>query len=73
MEVPSTITRGTLDIFDVAGRLVRSVWHGRASDATASITWDGFDEKGREAPDGIYFARLATSEWEITERIVLVR
>jgi hypothetical protein len=44
-----------LDIFDVSGRLVRSLEHpGSAGEAV--VVWDGRDAAGNSVPDGVYFA-----------------
>jgi hypothetical protein len=52
-----------LTVFDVAGRRVRAILDGvpyPAGDHTAG--WDGRDEAGGLAPQGIYFLRLEAGE-----------
>jgi hypothetical protein len=59
-----------IEIFDVAGRRVRSIDLA----AEQSIAgWDGMDEGGRKVPNGIYLARLRDSSSEHTARMVVVR
>ncbi len=43
-----------VEIYDITGRLVRTV----RLDRERKAIWDGKDERGREAAAGIYFARL---------------
>jgi len=52
-------TRVTLRVYDVSGRVVRSLVAGAEQDAGRySIEWDGRDDAGRAAAAGLYFARL---------------
>lgn len=44
-----------LEIYDVAGRLVRRLPLPAGSAAVRSVGWDGLDAAGRPAPNGIYF------------------
>jgi len=51
--------RVTLRVYDVSGRVVRSLVAGAEQDAGRySIEWDGRDDAGRAAAAGLYFARL---------------
>lgn len=47
-----------LEIFDVAGRLVRRVADGRFPAGQHEVTWDGRDAVGRRVPAGLYLCRL---------------
>jgi hypothetical protein len=48
----------TLDVYDVAGRWLRTLeMHGIPTGAHV-LTWDGEDAAGRVAPPGVYFYRL---------------
>ena len=61
--------RAELSIFDVGGRLVRSF----AQDVTGSIRWDGRDDAGRSAPNGIYFYRITSGSDSATGKLVRMR
>jgi hypothetical protein len=51
--------RVTLRVYDVSGRLVRSLVSGAEQDAGRyTIDWDGRDDAGGAAAAGLYFARL---------------
>lgn len=45
---------GALEVFDAAGRHIRTL---TAAAASGQFVWDGRDERGDEVPTGIYFAR----------------
>ncbi len=63
----------SVHIYDPAGRQVRALWRGVASEGEAAITWDGRDAAGRAVPAGVYLVRVATPAGEARERLVLTR
>jgi hypothetical protein len=50
-----------LQIFDVSGKLVRTLVDDVQELGQYSITWDGSAENGREVSSGVYWARMSTS------------
>ncbi len=50
-----------LDVYDVAGRLVRRVTDEPLPAGVLTRRWDSRDASGRMVPSGIYFVRLDTS------------
>jgi hypothetical protein len=70
----ATGTRVQLDVFDVAGRLVRALVDDTASpDLDYVITWDGHASDGSLARSGVYFYRLTTSAGSQTRKMVVTR
>ena len=64
----------SLDVYDVAGRLVRSIVSDRRMPAGEHLrVWDGRNERGQTMPSGIYFCRLKTADGAVTEKMALVR
>jgi hypothetical protein len=61
-----------LNVYDVQGRLVRSLIEGARPAGFQTIVWDGRDRKGAVAPAGIYFYRLSTSERGEVRKLVRV-
>lgn len=70
LESPASIQ---LDVFDVAGRRVRSVESGARPAGQNWASWDGRMDNGHEAPSGVYFFRLQNGSNVLTSRIVRVR
>lgn len=62
-----------LQIFDVGGRVVRTLLDGRADGGAHSIRWDGRDDSGQQLASGSYFYRFEAGETVETRRLVLVR
>ena len=62
-----------LNVYDVQGRLVRSLLDEVRSAGANQVNWDGRDHAGRGAASGTYFARLESGGMTSVEAMVLVR
>lgn len=63
-----------LQVFDVSGRIVRTLDSGKAAHRNAGeIVWDGTDDAGKDVSTGVYLIRLSNSEVSRTSRVLLVR
>ena len=62
-----------LAVFDVGGRLVRVIALRPLEAGQHTFHWDGRDAAGREAPSGVYLARLVSAGGTATVKLVLVR
>jgi hypothetical protein len=65
--------RVVLQIFDIAGRPVRTLVDGWMNSGEYSEIWDGRGEDGRELSSGVYFYRLATADYVTTKKMVLLK
>lgn len=66
-------TRVRLDVYDVMGRLVRSVLDAHLSAGTHSATWDGNASSGEPVEAGVYYALLTVEEATHRTRVVRIR
>jgi CHRD domain/FlgD Ig-like domain len=62
--------RASLDVYDLAGRRVRSVAAGMFSAGRHVARWDGTGDGGALAPSGFYFARLTSDGRTITRPLI---
>lgn len=62
-----------LDIFDIAGRKVRTLVDGELEPGAHTIEWDGRDEAGGDVSDGIYLYRLNAGDRVESRRMVMVK
>ncbi|MFH2053292.1 MAG: FlgD immunoglobulin-like domain containing protein [bacterium] len=64
----------SLRVFDVSGRLVRSLIDGEVFDpGRHEAIWNGRDDSGRQCASGTYFYRLEAGQYSETKRMVLVK
>ena len=63
-----------LAVYDVVGRLIRVLKHGRCKPGAYRVTWNGCDSRGRSVASGMYFCRLIVDSSErFTTKLILVR
>ena len=62
-----------LDVFDFAGRRVRTLLRGTLRVGITAVEWSGELDRGGEASSGVYFLRLRTRATSQTRRVVLIR
>ena len=65
--------RATIQIFDVAGREVNTLFDEAASTGEHEVAWDGRDGHGRGVAPVVYLARLRTEQGVAARRVVRVR
>jgi len=63
----------TVLIYNLLGQQVRTLVSGRVEAGVHAVRWDGRNDTGADAPSGVYFYRLYTSEFSQTNKMVLVR
>lgn len=71
--VPEPRDRVLLRIFDVGGRIVRTLVEGERVGGVHSAAWDGRNDAGHEVASGVYFCRIEIGEWSSVRKMVLVR
>jgi hypothetical protein len=63
-----------LRIYDVAGRLVRTlVDEKRAAGGEQIVVWNGLDDAGERVSSGVYFYRLETGDYTATRKLVVMK
>jgi len=82
---PSPLSRGTtialalparvnvtLRLFDVGGRLVRTLVEGPLDAGLHDVAWDGLNDIGDRVAPGIYFYELESGAERLVRRLVVV-
>jgi FlgD Ig-like domain len=65
--------RVVLKIFDLHGRLVRTLVDEDRAEGTDTVVWQGDDNSGRALASGVYQLRMSTEGQLMEERLTLVR
>ncbi|HTK31524.1 MAG TPA: FlgD immunoglobulin-like domain containing protein [Candidatus Saccharimonadaceae bacterium] len=63
----------SLEVYDMAGRHVRTVSAGPLEAGVHALPFDLRDDAGRPEPDGLYFVRLEAAGHTVVERLSIVR
>ena len=61
-----------LEIFDLQGRMVKSLFDGNAVKGENETSWDGRDASGTYVGSGVYFYRLRALEQDLSRKLVVV-
>ncbi len=71
--VPAGGGHVTIEIIDVAGRVVRRLVDEHRTDGDHSVVWNGRDHSGRGLASGVYFYRMTAPSTEITRKMLLLK
>lgn len=70
LEAPGPVS---LRIYDVSGRLLRTLVDGYLPAARHTVVWDGWDDLGRPVAAGICFYRLSAGGRSLTRKMLLMK
>jgi hypothetical protein len=62
-----------LSIYNVAGRLVRTLVDDERAAGRYAVVWEGLDDRGRSVASGSYLYRMEAGEFVETRRMVLLK
>lgn len=62
-----------LGVYDVAGRLVRTLSTGNMKPGTYVVRWDGRDERGNAVSSACYFLHLRTETAVKAKKMVILK
>ncbi len=63
----------TLEIYDLNGRLMKTLVNTTQAAGYHQVVWNGIDEAGNTVPSGIYFYRLRAGNFVETKSMVLLK
>jgi hypothetical protein len=66
-------SRVSVNVYDVAGRRVRTLMNRTVSPGAASLEWDGRNDAGDALPSGTYFVRMQTGSKLFERKMTLLR
>jgi flagellar hook assembly protein FlgD len=66
------LTHVKIAIYDVAGRLTKSVIDEKVKPGRYSEDWKGKDDAGRTLASGVYFVKMITDDYKKTVKVVIL-
>lgn len=67
------ITNCQLKIYDLAGRLIRTLVDKPQAPGIYQVVWDGCNDRGEKVASGVYFYRLKTGDLATTKKLILLK
>ena len=71
-ELPSRVSV-TLTVYDVDGRLVKTLVSETKNPGTYTTTWEGKNDNGDPVASGVYFYRLRAGSYVQTKKMVFLK
>ena len=72
-EVPASGGHVRIRVYDLGGRLVRTLLDEQQSPGRHTVIWNGVDDGGRTVASGLYLYRLEAPAASFTRKMTLVR
>jgi hypothetical protein len=63
----------SIEVIDVAGRVVRRILDAYRPEGSHYVTWNGRDDSGRELASGVYFCRMTAPNTVLTKKMLLIK
>ena len=68
-----TIYDSRLTIYDLTGRIVRTLVNRKEKPGYYTVKWDGRDSNHKKLASGIYFCKLESGDYRITKKLILLK
>ncbi len=69
----SSCDKVSLKVYDVTGRVVRTLVNSKKEPGTYTIKWNGENDAGTELSNGIYFCKFKSGDYQSTRKLILLR
>ena len=71
--LPEGMHRVSLEVFDIRGRMVRTLVDREQEQGAYNVVWDGSSTSGQKVASGVYFSRLRAGSYSSVRKMVLVK
>jgi hypothetical protein len=72
-DVPAPGADVSISIYDVSGKLIRSLVKEHRGAGTWSVQWNGDNDRGQGVASGVYFYRMRAGEFVETRKMMLLK
>ncbi len=63
----------SLDVFDISGRKIKTIFEGPGLGGQFEYTWQGDNERGMPVSTGIYYIVLKGNDWIASHKVLLLK
>ena len=71
--IPAKEDKYTLEIYNILGQRVRTLFQQKSFTAAQTVTWDARDDLGVKVARGIYFCKLRNERFTKIQKMVLIQ
>ncbi|MHC4316735.1 MAG: FlgD immunoglobulin-like domain containing protein, partial [Planctomycetota bacterium] len=68
-----TMNSVMIQVYDISGRLVRTLVNEPKNRGTHSVIWNGTDNRGRKVSGGVYIIKMNTVKGQKAIKVLLYR
>jgi hypothetical protein len=62
-----------LEVFDVSGARIKTIYKGWLPAAPSEFVWNGRDDRGSRVSSGVYFIKLSSPQGTFTRKALIVK
>ena len=73
LSAAGSLPRATVRIFDIHGRLVRTLHEGALAGGTTRLVWNRRSDQGEQVANGVYIVQASAGQARAETKIVLIR
>ncbi len=63
----------TIEVFDMIGRSVKTLYSGTQKPGEYLLSWDGINNNGSKVSSGVYFYKMKTHAYVCTKKMLLIK
>ena len=63
----------TLEVYNIKGQKIKTLYKGIAEEGKHLVIWDGKDTNDKSVGSGIYFYKLKTNNKELTRKMIMIK
>ncbi|MDD3284742.1 MAG: FlgD immunoglobulin-like domain containing protein [Patescibacteria group bacterium] len=63
----------SLQIFNIKGQLIKTLFNGQKFTGSHQITWNGTDNSGNYVASGVYYYKMRTGKYSSTKKMILMK
>ena len=62
-----------IKVYNILGQEIKTLLNGVSKSGLNQLHWDGLDQRGRQIPSGIYILRLKGGDFNLNQKLLLIR
>ena len=73
LTVDSNVEKIRIEIFNVLGQKVKTLFNGKLNEGTHSFIWNGKNDAGENLASGVYFYKASSNKKTVTNKMLMIK